>query len=87
MNKTKYSFKNIKNNKKAHIRNASKKSTIRTFIKKVQNCIINTDKEKALKYYKKVQSILDKYSLQGIIHKNKAYRHKKILMYKINNIK
>lgn len=76
----------ITSGKKAHINNISKRSKIRTFIKKVLKSIINKDKEKAVCNFKQVQTLLDKYSVQGIIHKNKAARHKIKLMYKINNI-
>lgn len=82
----KSSVKRIKTNNKAHISNVSKRSKIRTFIKKVHNSILTKDKTKAFMEFQKVQSILDKYSMQGLIHKNKAARHKKRLMSKINNI-
>nr|BET44593.1 MAG: 30S ribosomal protein S20 [Candidatus Aschnera chinzeii] len=85
MNKYKegYILANIKSSKKRAIQSkkrrqqkASKRSTIRTFIKKVQYYIVNGNKNEAEIAFKKMQIIIDKYTSKGILHKNKNARHK-----------
>ncbi|XBC43448.1 MAG: 30S ribosomal protein S20 [Buchnera aphidicola (Meitanaphis flavogallis)] len=66
--------------------NSSKKSRIKTFIKKVNVEILLKNKEKAKLEFKKAQSILDRYATKGIIHKNKAARHKSNLERRIKLI-
>jgi small subunit ribosomal protein S20 len=39
------------------------------------------------KYFKKLQSLMDKYSKKKIIHKNKSNRYKTKINKKIKNIK
>ncbi|WP_343128710.1 30S ribosomal protein S20 [Buchnera aphidicola (Kurisakia onigurumii)] len=74
---------NIKSSKKDSIKskikrihNGSKKSMMRTFIKKVYSAIYSKDKKMAEINFKKMQPILDKCVCKGLIHKNKAARHK-----------
>ncbi|XBC39364.1 MAG: 30S ribosomal protein S20 [Buchnera aphidicola (Nurudea shiraii)] len=68
-------------NKKRY--NSSKRSKIKTFIKKVNFEILSGDKERAKLEFEKAQSILDRYATKGLIHKNKAARHKSRLEKKI----
>ncbi|AAO26874.1 30S ribosomal protein S20 [Buchnera aphidicola str. Bp (Baizongia pistaciae)] len=82
---------NIKSSKKDSIKsrkkkklNASKKSMIKTLIKKVKIAILSGDKLKSELAFSKIQPILDRYSAKGLIHKNKAARHKSNLKCKIN---
>ena len=56
--------------------NASRRSMMRTFMKKVLVAIAAGDKEAATKAFIEVQPILDRYATKGLIHKNKAARHK-----------
>ncbi|XBC39866.1 MAG: 30S ribosomal protein S20 [Buchnera aphidicola (Chaetogeoica yunlongensis)] len=84
---------NIKSSKKDALRskskrcfNASRKSMIRTFIKRVKIAISSGDKSKSELEFSKMQPILDRYATKGLIHKNKAARHKSILKRKINNL-
>ncbi|MCV2506139.1 MAG: 30S ribosomal protein S20 [Candidatus Lightella neohaematopini] len=84
---------NIKSNKqhiikskKNHINNISKKSMIRTFLKKTNRAILNNDKVTAKKLYLHLQLILDRQARKGIIHKNKAARHKSNIIKRINNL-
>jgi len=74
---------NIKSAKKRAItseknrqHNASRRSMMRTFMKKVLSAIAAGDKEAATKAFIEVQPILDRYATKGLIHKNKAARHK-----------
>ena len=57
-------------------RNASYRSMFRTYLKKVLNAIKGGDKSAAEAAYKDVVSVIDKTAGKGLIHKNKAARHK-----------
>jgi len=56
--------------------NASQRSAVRTSIKKVVAAIATKDKEVAQAAYTAAVPIIDKMANKGIIHKNKAARHK-----------
>lgn len=66
--------------------NKSKKSMIKTYIKKIKLFINNNDKKKALNIFRILQSNLDKLSLKKIIHFNKSSRYKSNLFKLINKI-
>ena len=61
---------------KRNARNASSRSMLRTAIKKVVVAIEAKDKQAAQEAYKNAEPIMDRYSSRGLIHKNKASRHK-----------
>ena len=61
---------------KRNARNASSRSMLRTSIKKVVNAIAAKDKAGAEAAYKTAEPIMDRYASRGLIHKNKANRHK-----------
>ena len=74
---------NIKSAKKRAIQaeknrqhNASRRSMMRTYMKKVLVAIEAGNKEEATTAFAQVQPILDRYATKGLIHKNKAARHK-----------
>ncbi|MFC6439240.1 30S ribosomal protein S20 [Bowmanella sp. JS7-9] len=82
---------NIKSAKKRAIQaekrrqhNASRRSMMRTYLKKVVAAIKAGDKAKATEAFTTVQPILDRYAAKGLIHKNKAARHKSRLSAQIN---
>lgn len=56
--------------------NASFRSMVRTYIKKVQAAIQTGNKENAAKAYAEAVPVIDRMADKGIIHKNKAARHK-----------
>ncbi|NMP30930.1 30S ribosomal protein S20 [Thalassotalea sp. M1531] len=56
--------------------NASRRSMMRTLVKKVIAAIEAGDKELATKELAAAQPILDRYATKGLIHKNKAARNK-----------
>lgn len=56
--------------------NASQRSMMRTSIKKVVNAISAGDKAAAEAAYKAAVPVIDNMARKGIIHKNKAARHK-----------
>ena len=56
--------------------NASRRSMLRTNIKKVVYAIAAGDKEAASDAYKAAVPVIDSAANHGLIHKNKAARHK-----------
>lgn len=56
--------------------NASFRSMVRTYIKKVDAAIIGGDHAVATTAYNTAVPVLDRMADRGIIHKNKAARHK-----------
>jgi small subunit ribosomal protein S20 len=56
--------------------NVSHRSTLRTFIKKVLSSIDSGDKTASEAAYKAAVPVIDKMANKGIIHQNKAARHK-----------
>ena len=74
---------NIKSAKKRAIQaekrrqhNASRRSMTRTCIKKVVAAIEAGNKEEAQKAFTTAVPVLDRMATKGLIHKNKAARHK-----------
>lgn len=56
--------------------NTSMRSMLRTSVKKVVNAIAEGDKAQAELAYKEASPLLDNMARKGLIHKNKAARHK-----------
>ncbi|MFZ0790578.1 MAG: 30S ribosomal protein S20 [Chromatiaceae bacterium] len=56
--------------------NTSQRSTMRTFVKKVVKAIQLGDKEAAAQAYKDAVPRIDSAAGKGLIHANKAARHK-----------
>lgn len=63
--------------------NASQRSAVRTSIKKIVAAIATKDKAAAEAAYASSVPIIDKMANKGIIHKNKAARHKSRLSAQI----
>ena len=63
--------------------NASRRSMMRTFFKKVVAAIESGDKEAATVAFNAAVPVLDRYATKGLIHKNKAARSKSRLAAKI----
>ena len=57
-------------------RNASQRSRVRTYIKKVQAAIASGDSAQASAALAEATPIIDRMAAKGIMHKNKAARHK-----------
>lgn len=81
---------NIKSAKKRAVQsekhrkhNASRRSMMRTYIKKVYAAIAAGDKEAAQTAFNTMQPVLDRLATRGLIHKNKAARHKSNLSAQI----
>ena len=82
---------NIKSAKKRAVQaeqrrqhNASRRSMMRTYMKKVHAAIATGDQEAASGALQALTPILDRYATKGLIHKNKAARHKSRLSAQIN---
>ena len=56
---------------------------VRTYIKKVNAAIESGDKEAAGQAYSNAVPVIDRMADKGIIHKNKAARHKSRLNAKV----
>ncbi len=63
--------------------NASRRSMMRTLVKKVNAAILAGDKELATKEFAAAVPVLDRYASKGLIHKNKAARAKSRLSAKV----
>jgi small subunit ribosomal protein S20 len=61
-------------NRRKH--NASARSMVRTYIKKVTAAIESKDYEQATSAYNNAVPVIDRLADKGIIHANKASRHK-----------
>jgi len=56
--------------------NAAQRSMVRTHIKKVVTAIEDGNKDNAQQAYKEAVPVIDRMADKGLIHKNKAARHK-----------
>lgn len=63
--------------------NASQRSMLRTYIKKVKAAIEAKDGKAAKEAFIAAQPIIDRYTNRGLIHKNKAARIKHRLHLKV----
>lgn len=68
--------KRARQNEKHRQRNASKRSEMRTFLKRVVKAIGDGNRDQAAAEYRLATSMVDRMVNSGLIHKNKAARHK-----------
>ena len=61
---------------KHRLHNQGERSNLRTYIKKVVNAIKAGNKEDASEAFKQAMPVIDVSVGKGLIHKNKAARHK-----------
>ncbi|GAB1264125.1 30S ribosomal protein S20 [Aurantivibrio infirmus] len=80
------SKKRARQNVKARAHNASLRSMVRTYLKKVIAAIEAKDVEAAKSAYSAAVPVIDRMADKGIIHKNKAARHKSRLNAQIKAI-
>lgn len=73
---TKQAKKRVRQAEKHRRHNASMRSMLRTYIKKVAAAIAGGDQTNAIASLRDATPIIDKMAHKGIIHKNKAARHK-----------
>lgn len=78
--------KRIRQSEKHRQHNASLRSVYRTCIKKVVHAIEAQQKDAALKEYQAAVPVIDKMVSKGMVHKNKAARHKSRLSKRIKEL-
>lgn len=76
MANTKQAKKRVRQAEKHRQHNASMRSMLRTYIKKVTAAITSGNQKTALASLQEATPIIDRMVTKGIIHKNKAARHK-----------
>ena len=86
MANTKQAKKRVRQAAKHRTHNASRKAMLRTYIKKVVMAIEKKDAKTAREAYKTAVPIIDKMAQKGLIHKNKAARHKSRLSAHIKDL-
>ena len=78
--------KRIRQAEKSRRHNASYRSMMRTYVKKVVKAIATGDKAQAEAAYKAAVPVIDRTARKGLIHANKAARHKRRLNQHIRNM-
>ena len=78
--------KRARQSDKRNEHNVALRTKLRTFNKKVVSAIASGDKSTANDAYKAAQPVIDKMCNKGIIHKNKAARHKSRLSQQIKKM-
>ncbi|MCF6775245.1 30S ribosomal protein S20 [Thiotrichales bacterium 19X7-9] len=83
MANSKQAAKRARQAEKNRKHNMARRSMMRTFMKKVLKAVEVKDVDQAKEAFKTLVPILDRYATKGLIHKNKAARHKSRLNAKI----
>lgn len=87
MANTKQASKRVRQAESKRLHNASRRSTLRTFIKKVKYALLEKDAVTAEEAFKKAVPFIDRMATKKIIHKNKAARYKSRLNAQIKALK
>lgn len=74
--------KRARQSEKRRQANASKRSLLRSSIRKVITAAEKKDKDAAMAALQKAMPVIDRMAQKGIIHRNKAARHK----HQLNNL-
>ena len=82
----KSSMKRIKLQEKAAARNKSKRSLIKTNIKKFDAAAAEGNREKAASAYNVAAKSVDQAATKNLIHKNKAARRKSAMAKQLNKM-
>ncbi|MFK8015419.1 MAG: 30S ribosomal protein S20 [Gammaproteobacteria bacterium] len=83
MANSKQAAKRARQNDKRRLHNMAMRSKVRTYMKKVTAAIDAGDKDTASSAFKAAQPMIDGMVNKGILHKNKAARHKSRLLRSI----
>lgn len=75
--------KRVRQAAKRRLHNASMRSAFRTSIKKVLHAIDAGDREAAAEAYRRAVPVIDRTAGKGLVHRNKAARHKARLAKRI----
>lgn len=86
MANTKQAKKRVRQSEKNRQRNASMRSMLRSYVKKVVVAIAAKDLKTAEASLQEATPIIDRMAGKGIIHKNKAARHKSRLSAQIKKL-
>ena len=87
MANTKQAKKRVRQSEKHRRHNASMRSMLRTYIKKVTAAIASGDQKAALTSIQEATPVIDRMANKGIIHKNKASNLKSELAVHLNHLK
>ena len=82
----KSAIKRARQNPKRRLHNASRRSSMRTYIKTVIKAIEAGDVEAAKTSFIKAQSMIDNAASKGLIHKNTAARAKSRLSARVKKL-
>ncbi len=86
MANTKQAKKRARQAEKRRRHNIGLRSMVRTYVKKVVTAIESGDKAAAQAAFQEAQPVIDRIADKGIIHKNKAARHKSRLSAQIKEM-
>lgn len=75
--------KRVRQAERSRQRNASQRSMLRTYVKRVFAALNGGDKEGATNALRQATPVLDSMARKGLIHKNKAARYKSRLNTRI----
>ena len=78
--------KRARQNSVRRLRNHSQRSTVRTAIKKLDAAIVSGDQAAAQEAYKNSASMIDKATIKGLHHKNRAARLKSRLNKRVKEM-
>lgn len=78
--------KRARQSEKHRQHNASLRSMVRTYIKKVAAALEKKDPKLAMDQFNAAQPVIDRMAHKGLIHKNKAARHKSRLIRQIKSL-
>ncbi len=78
--------KRVRQSERNRLRNISARSMVRSALRKVVKAIEAKDKAAAVAAFAVAQPLMDRYASRGLIHKNKAARHKSRLNAKIREL-
>jgi len=76
MANTKQARKRVLQNEKRRVLRSSQRAMVRTYIKRVYTAVASQDAEQATTAYTALVPIIDRMAQKGVLHKNKAARHK-----------
>ena len=86
MANSKQAIKRARQSEAHRQRNASQRSMVRTYIKRVKSAIEAGDKKSAKAAFDAAVPVIDSGARKGILHRNKAARHKSRLNAQIQSL-
>ena len=84
MANTKQQEKRIRQAEKARIRNKSRKTEVKTYIKRFGAALDEGNREQSEQYMSQAVKALDKAASEGVIHKNNAANRKSSIAQRFN---